>query len=151
NEELLSTNEEMQSANEELQSSQEELKSVNEELATVNAELGRKVDELGRANSDLSNLFASTDIATLFLDREQRVARFTPAAKALFRLIEADAGRPFSDLAPRLAGADLAADVRRVLETTRPVERQVATLDRQAWYLLRVLPYRTGEDAIAGA
>jgi two-component system CheB/CheR fusion protein len=151
NEEMLSTNEEMQSSNEELQSSQEELKSVNEELATVNAELGRKVDELGRTNSDLSNLFASTDIATLFLDRELRVARFTPAAQALFRLIEADVGRPLSDLAPRLVGVDLAADVAHVLEAQRPVERQVQTLDRQAWYLLRVLPYRTGEDEIAGA
>ncbi|WP_437587625.1 chemotaxis protein CheB [Sorangium sp. So ce1000] len=151
NEELLSTNEEMQSANEELQSSQEELKSVNEELATVNNELGRKVDELGRANNDLSNLFSSTDVATLFLDQEQRVVRFTPAGKALFRLIDADAGRPISDLAPRFAGQDLAADVSQVLRTLRPSERQVETIERQAWYLLRVLPYRTTEDAIAGA
>ncbi|WP_437895333.1 chemotaxis protein CheB [Sorangium sp. So ce124] len=151
NEELLSTNEEMQSANEELQSSQEELKSVNEELATVNNELSRKVDELGRANNDLSNLFSSTDVATLFLDQEQRVVRFTPAGKALFRLIDADAGRPISDLAPRVAGQDLAADVSQVLRTLRPIERQVETIERQAWYLLRVLPYRTIEDAIAGA
>lgn len=151
NEELLSTNEEMQSANEELQSSQEELKSVNEELATVNNELSRKVDELGRANSDLSNLFSSTEVATLFLDCEQRVARFTPAARALFRLIDADAGRPLSDLAPRFAGEDLAADVSEVLRTSRPLERQVETVDRHAWYLLRVLPYRTVEDVVAGA
>ena len=131
---MLSTNEELQSSNEELQSSQEELRSVNEELATVNAELARKLDELGRANSDLQNLFGSTDIATLFLDRELRVARFTPAAKALFRLIEADVGRPLSDLAPRFANLDLPADVADVLSTLRPVERQVETVDRQAWY-----------------
>jgi two-component system, chemotaxis family, CheB/CheR fusion protein len=151
NEEMLSTNEEMQSSNEELQSSQEELRSVNEELATVNAELARKLDELARANGDLQNLFGSTDIATVFLDRELRVARFTPAAKALFRLIEADIGRPLSDLAPRFVDLDLPGDVAGVLHALRPVERQVEALDRQAWYLLRVLPYRTVEQVIAGA
>jgi len=151
NEELLSTNEEMQSANEELQSSQEELKSVNEELSTVNTELGRKVDELAQANSDLQNLFSSTDIATLFLDAELRFTRFTPAAKKLFRLIEADVGRPLSDLAPRFVDLDLDADVREVLRTLRPLERQVETVDGHSWYLVRIFPYRTVENVIAGA
>lgn len=151
NEELLSTNEEMQSANEELQSSQEELKSLNEELATVNAELGRKVDELARANADLQNLFSSTDVATLFLDRDQRVTRFTPAAKALFRLIDADVGRPIAHLAPRFVEEDLVADVDEVLRTLRTIERHVVTMERGAWYLLRVMPYRTAEGRIGGA
>ena len=151
NEELLSTNEEMQSANEELQSSQEELKSLNEELATVNAELSRKVDELGQANSDLQNLFSATDVATVFLNRELRVTKFTPAAKQLFRLIAADVGRPIADLAQRFVDLDLAADTREVLRSLAPVERQVQTLDGHAWYLLRIIPYRTQADAIAGA
>lgn len=150
NEEMRSTNEEMQASNEELQGSQEELRSLNEELATVNSELARKLDELGRANSDLQNLFGSTDIATLFLDRDLRVTRFTPMAKALFRLIETDIGRPLSDLAPRFAGLDLGADVADVLRTLRPVERHVETVDRQAWYLLRVCPYYTVDHAVAG-
>jgi len=150
NEELLSTNEEMQSSNEELQSSQEELKSVNEELATVNAELGRRIDELGRANTDLQTLFSSTDVATLFLDREQRLTKFTPAARSLFRLIDADAHRPLSDLAPRFHQCNLAEDVANVLETLQPFERQVETFDRQAWYLLRILPYRTNDEQVVG-
>jgi two-component system CheB/CheR fusion protein len=140
----------MQSANEELQSSQEELKSVNEELSTVNAELGRKVEELGRTNSDLQNLFASSDVITLFLDRELGLARFTPAARAFFRLIEADAGRPLTDLAPRFADPDLPAVASDVLRTLRPVERQVETVDGRAWYLLRILPYTTTEGVVAG-
>src|SRR5256885_11129509 len=55
--------------NEELETSKEELQSVNEELQTVNSELTNKVEELDRANSDLNNLFQSTQIATIFLDR----------------------------------------------------------------------------------
>src|SRR5690606_38126214 len=100
---------------------------------------------------DLQNLLTSTELATLFLDGEQRVARFTPAAKALFRLIEADVGRPLRDLAPRFKGHDLAADVAEVLRARRPVEQVVEAVDGQAWYLLRVLPYRTAQETVAGA
>ena len=107
NEELISTNEELQSANEEMQTSKEELQSLNEELETVNTELRQKVDELGAANSDLQNLFVATEIATIFLDRSLRVAKFTPAATALFHLIETDVGRPLADFAQRFAGQDL--------------------------------------------
>ena len=72
NEELVSVNEELQSTNEELETSKEELQSVNEELQTVNAELRTRSTQLDRANSDLQNLFESTQIATVFLDRELR-------------------------------------------------------------------------------
>jgi len=150
NEELISTNEELQSANEELQTSKEELQSLNEELETVNAELRLKVDELGTANSDLQNLFASTDIATIFLDRQSRIVRFTPAATALFHLRESDVGRPIGELAPRFVGEDLAADCREVLRTLATVERQVRAADEPGWFILRVAPYRTVGNAIAG-
>ncbi len=150
NEELLSMNEELQSANEELQTSKEELQSVNEELETVNSELKKKLDELGRANSDLQNLFQSTRIATVFVDRELRIKKFTPAALEVFRLIDSDAGRPIADIAPRFAGVDLVADIREVLRTLSPRERQVRTEEEEAWYLLRILPYRTLDDVIDG-
>ena len=68
NEELHSVNEELQSANEELETSKEEIQSINEELQTVNGQLAGKVDELDRKNSDLRNLFESTQVATIFLD-----------------------------------------------------------------------------------
>ncbi|HOY59979.1 MAG TPA: chemotaxis protein CheB, partial [Verrucomicrobiota bacterium] len=87
NEELQSTNEELQSTNEELTTSKEEMQSLNEELQTVNAELQGKVDDLSRANSDMRNLLDSTDIATVFLDRDLNVRRFTSEATKLFKLI----------------------------------------------------------------
>ena len=75
NEELQAINEELRSATEEVETSREELQSINEELSTVNQELKSKVEELGKANSDLQNLMASTDIATVFLDRQLRIQR----------------------------------------------------------------------------
>lgn len=149
NEELMSTNEELQSANEELQTSKEELQSVNEELETVNAELRAMVRELGVANSDLQNLFASTSVATIFLDRDLAVTRFTPTATELFSLIDADVGRPLADLVPRFTGTDLIRDVRGVLASLAPAEKEVHT--DSAWFMVRVLPYRTVDDLIAGA
>jgi two-component system CheB/CheR fusion protein len=149
NEELISTNEELQAANEELQTSKEELQSLNEELETVNAELRNKVAELAAANGDLRNLFAATAIATVFLDRSLRVARFTPAATALLHLIASDVGRPLADLAPRFAGEDVVSDAREVLRVQAPIERQVRSAEG-AWFVLRILPYRTIENVIAG-
>ena len=91
NEELLSVNEELQSTNEELETSKEELQSVNEELQTVNNELRNKIDELDRVNSDLHNLFQSTQIATIFLDRNLVIRSFTPAVD---QAVQPHPGRP---------------------------------------------------------
>ncbi len=150
NEELLSMNEELQSANEELQTSKEELQSVNEELETVNSELKKKLEELDSANGDLQNLFQSTRLATVFVDRELRIKKFTPAAVEVFRLIDGDVGRPIADIAPRFQGGDLVEEIRRVLRTLAIQERQVHVEEAGSWYLLRILPYRTIEDVIDG-
>jgi PAS domain S-box-containing protein len=149
NEEIQSANDEIQSANEELQTSKEELQSLNEELQTVNAELRHKVEALASANSDLHNLFAATELATLFLDRSLRVVRFTPAATALFHLIASDVGRPLADLAPRFGGGDLVSDAHDVMRLLVPIERQVRSAEG-AWFVLRILPYRTIESVVAG-
>ncbi|WP_248353236.1 chemotaxis protein CheB [Anaeromyxobacter oryzae] len=150
NEQLQALNEEMHSANEELQTSQEELQSVNEELNTLNAELSKKVDELELLYGDLQNLFQSTQIATIFLDRESRIARFTPAATAVFRLADGDVGRPLADFAARFDAQDVPQEVARVLETLAPVERTVGLVDEKRSFLMRMHPYRTPSNVIAG-
>src|SRR6185437_11055169 len=99
NEEAMSMNEELQSANEELETSKEEMQSVNEELNTVNTDMERTVNELRTANDDLSNLLAGSDLPTLFLDRELRIKRFTPASRRLFSLLPSDLGRSIGDFA----------------------------------------------------
>ncbi len=151
NEEMQSVNEELQSTNEELETSKEELQSVNEELATVNAELQTKVADLSRANNDMNNLLAGTGIATVFVDRQLRILRFTPAATRLINLILTDVGRPVGHIVSNLKGYDhLAKDVQAVLDTLTPKEAQVQTVDGK-WYAMRILPYRTIDNVIEGA
>ena len=148
NEELLSVNEELQSANEELETSKEEQQSVNEELQTVNNELTAKIDELDRANSDLTNLFQSTKIATVFLDRDLVIRSFTPEVIKLFSLIPSDRGRPLTDIASRIDYPDLENDIRTVF-AGESIERPVSHASGQGHYLARILPYRT-EKVIDG-
>jgi two-component system CheB/CheR fusion protein len=149
NEELQAMNEEMRSAAEELETSKEELQSVNEELTTVNAELKTSVEDLSRANSDLNSLMASTNVATIFLNRELQVERFTARVKRIFNLIAADIGRRLSDITHKVSYPDLIPDAQRVLDELVTTEREVQ-LENGSWMLARIAPYRTSDDRIAG-
>lgn len=152
NEELQSTNEELQSTNEELDTSREELQSTNEELRTVNSEYQQKIDELSKAYDDLNNLLATTEVATLFLDRSLKIRRFTPAARKMFRLIDRDVGRPLEDIVTNLRYENLVADIRTVLDTLARVEKEVQVQgEEEGFYQMRIVPYRTGENVIEGA
>jgi len=149
NEELQSTNEELQSTNEELTTSKEEMQSMNEELHTVNQELQIKVNELSRTNNDMKNLLDSTDIATLFLDNNLTVRRFTTETSKITKLIPSDVGRPITDIASALLYPKLADDAHQVLRTLIKVERQISIPDGD-WFTTCILPYRTLENMIDG-
>ncbi len=148
NEELQSMNEELRSAGEELETSREELQSINEELQSVNQELKNRVEELSGSNSDLRNLMASTSIATIFLDREMKIMRYTPPAVEIFNFIPTDVGRPLSDLTHRMEYPEIVNHARRVLANLVPVEHEIHAEGR--WFLTRLQPYRTIDDHIAG-
>jgi len=154
-EELKSTNEELQSTNEDLQSTDEELttskeetqsmneetQSMNEEMQTVNHELVAKVTELERASDDMKNLFNSTDIATLFLDAQLKVPRFTAQAASVIRLIPSDIGRPITDLATELDYPQMPEEAREVLRSLVSREREAAARDGR-WFDVHIMPYR---------
>ena len=150
NEEMQSANEELQSTNEELEASREELQSMNEELMTVNAELQSKIDELSLVHDDMKNLLNSTRIATIFVDNDIRIKRFTPEAARIANLIDTDINRPLEDITTKLESQGLIADIRKVLDTLAGLKTEVVTKDGE-WYQLNILPYRTTEDRIDGA
>ncbi len=149
NEEMQSVNEELQSTNEELETSKEELQSTNEELATVNSELQNKVDELSRTSDDMNNLLAASEIASIFMDTRLNINRYTPAAARIIKLIPTDIGRPLNDLRTSFPGIDLAGHAKKVLKDLNTLETEILSEDR-IWHALKVLPYRTGENVIAG-
>src|SRR5207248_10863402 len=150
NEEYQSLNEELQSANEELETSREELQSVNEELTTVNGELAHRVQELTRATSDLRNFLESTQIATVFLGNDLRVMNFTPAITQVLHLVETDTGRPIAHIKARIPIEELYDDIRGVLRTLASAERELREPDSGTRYIVRILPYRSIDNFIAG-
>jgi two-component system CheB/CheR fusion protein len=149
NEELQSTNEELQSTNEELTTSKEEMQSLNEELQTVNVELQSKVSDFVQANEDMKNLLNSTEIATLFLDKDLNIRRFTEQATKIFKLRKVDIGRPFTDQASDLKYPEIDQHARQVLDTLISIETPIQA-EGGRWYNVRILPYRTLDDRIDG-
>ncbi|UQN10759.1 CheR family methyltransferase [Deinococcus sp. QL22] len=149
NEELQTTNEELQSTNEELTTSKEELQSLNEELTTINAEHHRVIHDLAQVNDDLKNLLDSAGIATVFLDNNLRIKRFTPRISQVINLMPVDVGRLISDITVNLNYDALTQNITQVLDTLEGFETQVQSKSGQ-WYLMRISPYRTSDHFIDG-
>ena len=149
NEEALSVQEEYQSTNEELVTSKEELQSLNEELTALNSQLQETLERQRTTSNDLQNVLYSTDVATLFLDTGLNIRFFTPATKALFSVIASDVGRPLADLTSLAADSALLSDAGTVLRTRAPLEREIEARTG-AWYIRRILPYRTQDDGVEG-
>ncbi|WP_459944811.1 chemotaxis protein CheB, partial [Desulfocastanea catecholica] len=149
NEELQSANEELQSTNEELETSKEELQSLNEEASTVNAELQGRIDELVAANDDIKNLLDATDIATIFLDIDLNIRRFTPLIASFFHLTPSDIGRSIEHFATTLKDVDIKKHATQVLRDLEKYESLVVD-NRGQQYRMRVRPFRTVSNVIEG-
>ena len=150
NEEYQAPNAELQATNEELETAKVEMQSVNEELQTINAELASKNDLLATLNDDMQNLLDSTQIATLFLDKDLRVTRFTPRVMDLFRLRGTDVGRPITEIASLLSYATMTDDVKAVLDGQEIVEREIQPIASAATFLMQIRPYRKPGNTAAG-
>jgi two-component system CheB/CheR fusion protein len=148
--ELRSIRAELQSAMQHMEIANEELKSSNEELLSKNDELHNKILALDVSNSEFQHHLDSTQIATIVVDRDLRILRCTPGASKLFNMLESDIGRPFRDVAPRFVEADLLGDMMRVLWTEMGMERIVHCADRVDWFLLRIVPYWSQDEAVTG-
>ncbi len=149
NEELQATNEELIASNEELQSTNEELQSVNEELYTVNAEYQNKIEELSEANNDLKNFLNNTDIGMVFLDKEYKIRKYTPAVTEVINIMEMDVGRPIEHITRNIEEHEFMEDIRRVLINLAPVEKEISTKEGK-WFHMKILPYRTVNNVVEG-
>jgi two-component system CheB/CheR fusion protein len=136
---------------EELAVSKETLRVVNEKLNAVNSRLSEKIDELNASNSDLRNLFESTEIATIFLDRHLAIRSYTHASASLYDLKPSDQGRPLTSVATRLQYDGLREDVAQVIATVQPLERHISQRDGSSHYIMRIMPYRGLDDTVNGA
>ena len=150
NEELQSTNEELQSTNEESMTNKEEMQSLNEELLTLNTQHQSKTEELGQAANDIKNLLDATGIATIFLDNDLLIKRYTPSIGHVLPLQPSDVGRSISHFAASLNYEQLGPAVQQVLDRLTPHEANVQ-VSAGDWFALRILPYRTLDNYISGA
>ncbi len=149
NEEILSSNEELNSTNEELQTAQEELQSSNEELITINEQLQNRNQELTQLSDDWTNLLSGLNIPVVILGRDRRILRFTGPAEQLLNLLPADIGRPIANIRPNFEFRHLDPLISRVMETSSPQEQEIR--DREGrWYSMRLRPYRTADNRVAG-
>ena len=152
NEELQATNEELMASNEEMQSTNEELQSVNEELYTVNSEYQDKLEEVSKLNAEFENLIQSTQIGTIFLDRDMCIQRFTPAIQSQFKLQKSDMGRPLSDFIGNFEVKEenaLIEEAKKVLLTASKSEIEVKNHEGK-WFLRRITPYYLETNYITG-
>jgi two-component system CheB/CheR fusion protein len=134
---------------EDIEAAKREVRKVNEELLKLDRDNRVRVEELARLSADLEVLLESTGLATLYLDRDLKIVRFTPALLEIFHAQPSDKGRPLEELTHGLRDDELVADARRVLKYRVPIEREVVA-DNGKWYLLRMLPYRSAPQGLGG-
>ena len=149
NEELQSSNEELIASNEELQSTNEELQSVNEELHTVNAEHQQKIEELTQLNNDMNNLLKNTNIGTLFIDNNLTIRKITEIAEKITHIRGSDIGRPVEHISTEHIYPGFIDDIKIVLDSLQTKEKEIKP-DKNSWFLARIVPYRTAENAVDG-
>lgn len=150
NEEQQATNEELTASNEELQSTNEELHSVNEELYTVNAEYQSKIGELTELNNDIDNLLRSTNIGVVFLDRDLKIRKFTPAATVAINLVEADINRPLEHITHNLDCTNLIELLKTVVASQNTINKEVKLLKHDFHLLMRIHPYLLEDGRLDG-
>lgn len=150
NEEQQATNEELTASNEELQSTNEELHSVNEELYTVNAEYQSKIGELTEVNNDIDNLLRSTDIGVVFLDKDLKIRKFTPAATMAINLVEADIDRPLKHITNNLNCPNLIQLLQTVITNQKGLDREVKLIENDFNLLMRINPYLLEDGHLDG-
>ena len=115
----------------------------------THAQLQAKLLELEGTTNELASLLGSTNIAVIFLDRQLHIRRYTPAVRDLLELTPQDVGRPLHNLAFKCTDENLEPDMKRVLETSETLRREVTSFSGRV-YVRSVLPYHTPRIQVEG-
>ena len=125
-------------------------KDLNEsKLNTVNAEFQEKMGILNRVNADLDTMTKAVGVATVFVDGDIQLTRFSPDAASIFKLRDSDIGRPLDEIAHVLRYPGLMDDMRLTLSSGRMLERETRAPDGRA-FLVRILPYAVPSSQARG-
>ena len=108
-----------------------------------------RLAKLEQSSNDLQVLLTVSNSATLLLDRQLNIKRFTPKVRELLNILPTDKGQSLAYLSRRLGFDHLVGDAAQVLRTLIQIEREIHS-ERDKWYLARLLPYRTVDDQIDG-
>lgn len=165
NEELQATNEELLTSNEELHSTNEELQSLNEELYTVNSELQAKIRELNTLHHDMDNMAQTLGMASLIVDHQLRIQRFTEGMTRFLPLRQDDEGRHLGEISLRALYPELLQDIERCIDEKTYVEATIPSGGRswlpggealadsgsdQNGHRVRIMPYRERNKRVTG-
>ena len=146
---LQAANTKLQKLLEELEINKQELQSINEELISLNYENIEKLSELQEVSNELQNVLNATDVALLFLTRDLRILKFTPALTKIFNVLNSDKGRFFRNLSVSNIYPDFIDNAIQVLENLTSIDREFKHQDGR-WILVRLIPYRNTEEYIEG-
>ena len=127
--------------NEELHITNEALQSANQELYTVNTEYQLKINELAELNQDINNLLRNTNIGVVFLDKQLRIRKFTPAATIAINLIEKDINRPLKHLSHNLDCDNFIQIIEEVTETGKSLDLEVKLTSENKYLLIQINSY----------
>ena len=96
--------------------------------------------DLGEAYSDLNNLIVSLDIASVLVDNDLRIRRFTPTAQKLLNLIPNDIGRSITDIKPQIDIPDWSGLIAEVIRNVSRCRTGDSTV---------IAPIRSGGKVVA--
>ncbi|MFN5464495.1 MAG: chemotaxis protein CheB [Cyanobacteriota bacterium] len=148
-EELQASSEELQSSNEELEASNEELQATNDELALLNQQLRVRSDEFEHLNTDLENIQRSLNQGMVIVDKQLRIARFSPLAVRVFGLVAGDIGQSLMGIPTTMPIPGLRDSLLAVLDGGERSTLQATSDDLS--YLLQLMPYQNDQGETLGA
>src|SRR5262249_42744486 len=102
------------------------------------------------ASDDFKNVLASMNSSMLLVGGDLRIRGFSTAAEKLLNLLPSDVGRPVAYIRTIMMARELEQMVAQVIQTVRGREQRVRGTDGY-WYTMRILPYKTSDNAIRGA